>query len=508
MLGAAVALQESLYTPSPWGQTYHSLPDWEALGAGAAGPGKSVVLLHDPLPQVIVEHERAENKRHPYHHGWGQSVGFALHLRRTRPMLEETLGRAHRLWPRVDPGARWNEQKGIYTLSSGYKVQYGHCKDPNDWIIYQGNQYTHVAFDELVQFDEEQYEQIGTRVRTSDPVLRPMCRIRSMSNPLVTRQSNDNFSVKDINWVRRRFVEPEPNGGVRFKKRIRREDGSIEFRSFIYLRATLYDNPDPEFVRQYEITLRDKKPHIVQAMLYGNWFVTPGSFFGGEWNAQIHVCEPFKIPPYWRRFRTMDWGFKAPGCIHWWALDEDDTLYCEKEFTFREMTDQQVAKAAREIEIGLGLWDKAANRSRITGPADYQLWEERGETARTKAATFQDMGMPWVPADKKSRQHNAERLTKRLTSHDHGTKPPGIVFFRTCKNAITTIPAIQTSTTNSEEPADGGEDHWYDSTVYACAFASHGKGAIPPVRRLEVSWDDDDEPKAATSPRGTWGYGH
>lgn len=502
-----MAIQDSLYTPSVWGQKYHSLPDWEALGAGAAGPGKSVVLLHDPMPQIIVEHERAENKKHPHHHGWGLSTGIALHLRRTRPMLDQTISRAHRLFPRLDPGAKWSEQKTTYTLSSGYRIQFGHCKDPNDWEIYQGNEYTHLAFDELVQFDEEQYDQICVRVRTGDPVLRHMLKIRSMSNPLVGRTSSDNFAVKNPNWVRDRFVKPAPGGDVRLVKRIRREDGSVEIRSFIYLKATLYDNPDPEFVRQYEITLRDKKPHMVQAYLYGNWWVTPGSFFGGEWNEQVHVCRPFRIPPDWRRFRSMDWGFKKPGCIHWWALDHDDTLYCEREYTFQEKTDAEVARRAREIEIDLGLWNRDANRSYITGPADTQLWEERGETALTKALVMQNMGVPWVPADKKSRQHNAERLTKRLTAHDHGTRPPGIVFFEPCKNAITTIPAIQTDPKNEEQPADGGEDHWLDSVVYACAYASHGKHGIPEIRRSKVSWDDDDE-APSKSPRGTWGYGH
>lgn len=497
---------DTIYKASRWGEIYHALPDWEALGAGAAGPGKSVVLLAEPFAQIKAEHDRCENPNHPYHLDWGTSTGWALHLRRTRPMLEETISRAHRMIPRLDPGAHWNEQKATYTLTSGYKYQFGHVKDPNDFIIYQGNQYTLICFDELVQFDEEQYDQICTRLRSSDPVLRHMLKIRSMSNPLVQRTSGDSFSVKNPHWVRDRFVKPAPQGGVRFKKKIRREDGSVEYRSFIYLKATLYDNPDPEFVRQYEITLRDKKPHIVQALLYGNWFVTPGSFYGGEWNDHVHICEPFRIPPDWARFRSMDWGFKKPGCVHWWAMDHDGTLYCEREYTFVEKTDAEVAKRIGEIEQGLGLWRHG--RSLITGPADTQLWEERGESSKTKAAVMNSLGVGWVPADKKSRQHNAERLLKRLKEHEHGTKPPGIVFFNTCKQAITTIPAIQTDPKNEEEPADGGEDHWHDSVCYACAFASHGRSGIPKHRYEEDYWGDrdDDEPDARRN-RGAHGYG-
>ncbi len=497
-----MSFEDHIYKASKWGETYHSLPDWEVLGAGAAGPGKSVVLFNDPMPQIIVEHQRCEDKHHPFHHAWGQSTGIALHLRRTRPMLEETLARAHRAIPRLDPGAHWSEQKTTWTFSSGYKLQFGHCKDPNDFIIYQGNQYTHIAFDELVQFDEEQYDQICIRLRSSDPVLRNMLKIRAMSNPLVGRTNADSFTVRNPNWVRDRFVRPAPQGRVRFVKKIRRGDGTVENRSFMYLPATLYDNPDPEFVRQYEITLRDKKPHIVQAMLYGNWFVTPGSHYGGDWNDQIHICDAFRIPRDWARFRSMDWGFKKPGCIHWWALDYEDTLYCEREYTFQEKTDAQVAQRVREIETEMGLWKNG--RSLITGPADTQLWEERGESAKSKAQVMQHAGVSWVPAEKKSRLHNAERFMKRLMSHDHGTKPPGIVFFKGCKMAITTIPAIQTSPTNDEEPADGGDDHWHDSVLYACAFASHGKHTIPRHDREDREADKDSDRKSV---RGLWGYG-
>lgn len=497
----------AIYKPSRWGEIFHALPDWEALGAGAAGPGKSVVLLAEPFPQIKVEHDRCANRNHPFHQGWGQSTGWALHLRRTRPMLEETMARAHRMFPRMDPGAVWSEQKATWTFTSGYKYQFGHCKDPTDFIIYQGNQYTIICFDELVQFDEEQYDQIGLRLRTSDPVLRHMLKIRSMSNPLIHRTSADSFTVKNPNWVRDRFVKPAPQGGIRFKKRIRMQDGSIEERSFIYLRATLYDNPDPEFVRQYEITLRDKPPHIVQAMLYGNWFVTPGSFFGAAWNDQIHVGPAFRIPKDWIRFRSMDWGFKRPGCVHWWALDHDDTLYCEREYTFQEKTDIQVARGIEEIETQMGLWKDG--KSTITGPADYQLWEERGESALTKAAVMAKAGVGWVIADKKSRQHNAERVMKRLTAHEHGTKTPGIVFFQGCKQAITTIPALQTHRTNPEEPEDGGDDHWYDSVSYACAYASHGRIAMPKPKFVDDPFDrgNKNHRTRQQSHRGPWGYG-
>jgi hypothetical protein len=190
--------------------------------------------------------------------------------------------------------------------------------------------------------------------------------------------------------------------------------------------------------------------------------------------------------------------------VHWWALDHDDTLYCEREYTFQEKTDAEVAKRIREIETDMKLWK--GHQSAITGPADTQLWEERGESSRSKAAVMASLGVNWVRADKKSRRHNSERLMKRLLDHQHGTKPPGIVFFRTCKQAITTIPAIQTDPKDTEVPEDGGDDHWLDSVLYATAHASHGKKGIA-RHALDDDFEDEDDEKEEKRTRGNYGYG-
>ena len=113
-----------------------------------------------------------------------------------------------------------------------------------------------------------------------------------------------------------------------------------------------------------------------------------------------------------------------------------------------------------------------------------------------------DKGVYWTKADKRSRLHNAELLTKRLKDHADGTTTPGIVFFDRCKDIIQMIPSIQTSDKNSEEPADGSDDHCYDSALYSCSYASHGKSGLGWVEK-----DEDDEKREERKNRGRWGYG-
>lgn len=487
----------TVYKPSRWGEVYHSLPYDEVLGAGSAGPGKSMVLLMEPFQQIALEHARCAERDHKHRMSWGDSSGWALHLRRTGTRLEQSIVRSHRIFPQIDSKARFDATKKTWIFSSGYRYQFGHCKDPDDWTQYLSFEYSLIMFDELVEFDEEQYDQIITRLRSSDPCLSKMLKVRSMSNPVMT-QGADSVTTKDPHWVRKRFVEPAREGKVVLKRELKRANGEhVRWYTWMYWPATLYDNPDPEFVKNYEQRLLAAKPHIRQALLYGDWFVTAASFFADVWNQQIHVVKPFKVPGDWRVFRSMDWGFKQPGCVHWWALDGDGQLWCVRELTFQGKTPAQVAEMVKEIEERMGVW--SGRRSGIPGVADTQLWERRGDDVKAKAEVFAEMGVPWMPADKKSRRRNAELLYERLAAHQKGTAAPGIAFFETCRKVTQLIPAVQTDQRDIELPVDGGDDHWIDSAFYACAYASRtGVG---------VSRDEADEREERAERSGRWDDG-
>jgi hypothetical protein len=483
-----------IYRPSEWQQAFHDTVGQgidEVLGAGSAGPGKTLCLTMDIMDQVAVEHERCTDPNHAFPLIWGTSAGWALHLRRTVKMLKQTIALSHRMFRAVDPGATWSESETTWTFSSGLKYQFGHCKDPHDYEQYMSSAFTAIYFDELTGFEEEQYDQISTRLRSDDPVLSKMLRIRSMSNPLM-RTEGESFSVKDANWVRKRFVDPCREGNVIFKRKLTRADGTHSYTKWVYMPAKLSMNPNKAFVAQYELQLLKQKPHIRAALLDGNWYITVGSFFAEYWKERMHIVRPFRVSSEWRIFRSMDWGFKAPGCIHWFALDDENTLYVIYELRFQGKTADEVAAMVQATEELLGFWDERGKCSRITGPADTQLWEQRGESGENKAESFRKKGVMWLPADKKSRQTNAQHLIKRLTDHEEETKTPGIVFFTSCKWIIQVLPSIQTNPQNTEEPMDGGDDHPYDSCVYGCAYASKGKAAIPPMRPLKSEWDDEE----------------
>jgi hypothetical protein len=247
------------------------------------------------------------------------------------------------------------------------------------------------------------------------------------------------------------------------------------------------------------------KPHMKAALLDGNWYVTPDSFYADVWDPAIHVCPPFRIPDDWPRFRALDWGYKQPGRCNWFAMDPEGNLFCYRELCFQEKTATQAAKLILEFDLAQGLVRNRA--SLLTGPADTQLWEERGETAKTKAQEMAACGVYWTKADKKSRRHNSERFVARLRDHHMGKATPGIIFFNTCRMMVTTIPQIQTDPDDPETPADGGDDHSHDIALYACAYASRGRIGMPkPVPKND--YDNDDDPvDEVKDNRGRLGYG-
>lgn len=372
----------------------------------------------------------------------------------------------------------------------------------NSYITEHGfvSSQTMLLWDELVQFDKEQYEEISTRLRSADLVLMHLLKNRSMSNPLASRDpSSAGAKVREPHWVRDYFVKPAPEGRVTLSKKVTTHDGRVSELTRCYVPAKLWDNPNKQFVADYEVRLRSLPPHKRKALLEGDWWVTADSFFAEAWNPSIHTCRPFKIPGHWKVFRSMDWGYKSQGCVLWWAMDDDENLYCVYEFNFKGKLDVKVAEEVRDIERSkLGLWVRG--KSAITGPADTQLWEERGDTGKTKARRFADKGVPWTKASK-SRRSAAERITARLLDHDQETTTPGIVFFTTCRKCIETLPSLPTDPDDAEVPQDGGEDHWFDTIGYACAFASNGRKGIPSRKSKRR------KPQVKSGDRGRSGYG-
>ena len=179
---------ENSWVPTPKQTRFLSIPFSvkEAFYAGAVGAGKSDILLLYPIIHRL--HENPKFK--------------GLFLRRTFPELkEEIIPRSQDYFRKL--GASYNKNDKLWEFPSGALFFFGHCENEDDVHKYDSMQPNYVAFDELTSFTEWQYLYITLqRVRTNIGSNLPAI-VRSASNP-----GNIGHA-----WVRKRFIDPCPEGG-------------------------------------------------------------------------------------------------------------------------------------------------------------------------------------------------------------------------------------------------------------------------------------------------------
>jgi len=477
----------SKYKPSPVQQEFHLCSCREVLFAGAAGPGKTLALLWDPIiTQALGEAERwKDGEIH-------QSDGWAILFRRTMPRLLEILKRAHQIIPVVFPGSKWDGDNKMYITPFGYRFQYAQIQHEADADNFRSSEFTWIGFDEATEFEKYQFDILSARLRTSDPVLRTKLRVRLATNPAP-------------GWVKERYVDPHPNGRKRIVERLVLSDGEVRELDRVFIPATLYDNPDAEFRKDYEANLLSKPAHIREAWLKGNWNFIDGAYFANDFNRAIHVCKPFSVENGYTKYRSIDWGHKTFGTVLWWAMDGDGNLVCYHEYNFKGKTADEVALDIREIEMTYGDWNEARNVSRLTGPADWQIWEERGTTGPTIAETMGIFGVGWDKCSK-GRKSAAMELMRRLTMPiESKDDVPNIRWFDTCTKCIEQIPSVPVNKSDPEEPIKDGTTHWLDATFYGIMW----RAALPVTKTIDPSKHFDELEKKRQQKvhkRGAFGY--
>lgn len=500
-----------LYKPSEVQQEAHSCRTGnftEILYGGTAGCGKTWFLRWDPiLTQVFGEHERYVEQLRLGNKGW-RSIGWAIHFRREYPMLQQTIDRVADFIKKVDPGARWNGDDYIWTFSCGYKLQFANLQQDDSYRKYDSSEYTHIAFDELIQFTRDQYMFLYSRLRTGDPVLGKDLRIVSASNPDAPAEGV---------WVKERFVDPAPGGRKALSESTKLFDGTVEKRARVFLPASLADNPDEASRREYEITLRQLPHHVMLARLMGDWNVIEGAFFAWEWRPDRHVVKPFPIPKHWVRGRSIDWGYKNACPVYHFAQNPDGDLIFYRETTYNYKLKEEkyrkdaelVALSIRKEEISYGEWDEERNISLVTGPSDPEMEADHGSGGPSIRQTMENHGVYWQKQAKDVEQAVAELLRRLRDVPSDPKKMPGVVFFDTCTEIIRTLPTIPTDKSNPEMPEHGGPHHWLDAVLCACLYcptSSLGEEKPKPKNHPDFDADEDDLTKARRHKRSLGGF--
>lgn len=304
----------------------------EGLYGGAAGGGKSELLVLLPLIYKFHEHPRFKG----------------IILRRTNPELEaEIIGRAHRWYPHT--GAIWKESKKKYVWpdrfgNDGAEIRFGAAELEKDIRRYDGVEYNYIGFDEATSFTEFQYLYLVlTRRRSSTSDL-----------PAIARSATNPGNIGHL-FHRARFVDPYPLGGKVLRDKL---TGILRF----YLQCLGTDNPHLMKTNpRYFDDMRGLPEAEYRAKALGDWYTFSGQVFvefrleplEGEPENACHVIEPFHIPDWWPRIIAIDWGFAANTVIGWGAIAPNGRLYvyriyCEKGQYIKDWVGELIKRTSSE----------------------------------------------------------------------------------------------------------------------------------------------------------------
>jgi hypothetical protein len=263
-------------------------------------------------------------------------------------------------------------------------------------------------------------------------------------------------------WVKARYIDPaEPNKTFR----IYDERTGLSFtRKFIP--ARLSDNPYLNDGR-YEMMLSLLPEVERKRLLEGDWNIAEGMAFP-EFNTNLHVIAPMAIPLHWERIKAVDYGYSAPSCCVWGAVDPDDgTLIIYKELYERGLEPTQLARRMHEKEAeekemyGGDPWG-ILNRD-IRGVIDGACFNKTGYTGPTQGEVLIRAGHKLRPADK-NRKGGKVQIHEYLRSNPRGR--PKLQIFSSCANLIREIQNLPLAKNDPEDVDTHAEDHAYDALRY------------------------------------------
>ncbi len=415
---------------------------FEVVYGGARGGGKTDAALGD-----FARHAQTY-----------AAAARGLLVRRTRTALEPTIERAKEIFG--PDGAVWHDQKSRFSWPSGAVLYFRHLDRDADAELYQGHSYSRVYVEELTQFaSPAPVNKLKATLRSPEGV---PCGFRATCNP----------GGPGHNWVKARYIDPGPYELIT-------EDGLTR----IFIPARLADNPrllvnDPAYVARLK---QSGSAELVRAWLEGDWSVIEGSFFD-KWSAR-NIIPPFRIPQFWSRMRSFDWGYAAPFSVGWWTVVSEATACGDVVLPrgalvrYREWygsngrANEGLRLDAEAVAAGI-LEREAEERSRYEkigfAVADPSIFRQDG--GPSIGERLRRAGVGFRPADntrvgKAGALSGWDQMRSRIAGTSEG---PMLAVFDTCRDFIRTVPALQHDPMRMEDLDTNGEDHIADETRYAC----------------------------------------
>ncbi len=463
---ATTLTQNVIWEPQPGPQTsLLECPCFEVFFGGARGGGKTDAVLGDFIS----------------HGGLYGKDAIGLMVRRTRTELVETIERSRALY--LPLGAKFNDTDKMWRFPNGARLRFAYLERDADADAYQGHSYSRLYIEEAGTFPS-----IG-------PILKLMATLRSGAGVPVGIRLTGNPGGPGQQWVKDRYIDPNPVGYEIFKREFTNPFTGRELTTdWVFIPSRVSDNRylmerDPMYIARL---MQSGSAKLVKAWLEGDFSSVEGAFFD-NWDTLKHVIPPFAIPEDWARFRSMDWGSAAPFSVGWWAIAGDDYTHrgglgsdsngvrvlprgCLVRYRewYGASAPQKGLKLTAE-DVGLGIKARELGEHIRYGVLDPSAFAEAGGPSYAERMQ-RAAGIKFREADNKRVSRGTtvgsgpmggwDQVRARLNGNADGL--PMLVTFNTCIDSIRTIPVLQHDRDKPEDLDTEGEDHAADEWRYAC----------------------------------------
>jgi len=401
----------------------------------------------------------------------------AMMLRRTTVSSIDAIERSKQIYGLL--GGRFFESKPgaplTWRMPNGGRVGFAYLDTIADAQEYQGRNLTDVWIEEAGQYPDPA------------PIWRMFGTLRSAQGVPVQMILTGNPGGPGQKWIRDRYqLSPFPET----TKIMMREVAEGVEHEVAVIPSRLSDNlllmkRDPGYVNRLRLV---GKAALVRAWLEGDWNAVEGAFFD-EWEEGRHVIQPFRVPPDWLCYRSMDWGSARPFSVGWWAVVGDDypiegrggkkgsllprgalVRYREWYGCVAGQSNIGLKLPAEEVARGIKKRERGENiRFGVLDPSAFR--EDGGPSIAEMMRRIQNWSGPsfWRADNTRVGALGAVTGWAAVRARLRGFGGvPMLYVFSSCPALISQIPLLQHDPNRIEDLDTEGEDHAADDMRYAC----------------------------------------
>lgn len=368
--------------------------------------------------------------------------------------------------------AEYKEVTKEFMFPNGSRIKLGYCDSENDVLQYQGQAYDVIVLEEATHFTEFQFQTLTESNRPSGMMEEAFAsRMYLTCNPGGVGHA----------WVKRLFID-------RTYINEEREEDYEFIPSKVYENDWLMKN-DPSYIRTLENLPEERR----KAMLDGNWDVYDGQFFD-EFNREIHITDPHKLPTTFRLYRVLDYGLDMLACYHV-MVDTQNNIKIIHEIYESNLIVQEAALKIKETTKSLGFSEDDVYLT--LAPDD--LWSRDATIGKSAFDIFYDNGLTLT---KSSRARidgwlAVKELMKVYETRDPLTgnmiKKARLQIFSTCRNLIRCIPLLQYDSKKYNDVSTEPHEitHGPDALRYFAIYWVSSPTVDPAPRQKRMSWTQD-----------------